>query len=101
MSSANSDPAPVRVDYVGASWCTVCKTVGPAVAELARRHGLPLTVRDVDELPEAEAADIKKVPTVLVYRGGRCIATIVTKHAEALKATLAGLRLAPVSTDDF
>ena len=106
MSSASEAKlafAPLRVDYVGATWCTVCKTVGPAVAEVARRYGLPLVQRDIAELPEEEAAGILKVPTVRVFRGEHCLATIVTKHVESLHATLAIVSVGGPSAvvDDF
>lgn len=74
-----------RVDYIGASWCKVCKIIFPDLERLLTEYSIPLKTFDVD-LDNLE--DIKKVPTVRLYKDDTLIKEIVTEHLKALKSEL-------------
>jgi thiol-disulfide isomerase/thioredoxin len=79
-----------RIEYIGAEWCAVCKTVAPAVKALAHRFGVAVEERSLDEMPEEQQAEITKVPTVRLHSGapGAAPAVVVTKHVDAVRAWL-------------
>lgn len=77
----------IRITYIGASWCKVCVTVKPEVEKITGGFNIPLTVLDVDD-----GVDIKKVPTVRIYRDDVLVKEIVTGHVAALMETLIGLQ---------
>lgn len=89
------------IEYFGATWCKVCGDVKPVLAQLAASLGVAFTEYDIDELDgDAKVADIKKLPTVRLFKDGVLTETIVTKHVESVKAVLASAAKV-VITDDF
>jgi thiol-disulfide isomerase/thioredoxin len=53
--------------YIGATWCTICKTMKPSIEVLTDCYNLELRILDYDaDLTEEQQADIKKVPTIRV-----------------------------------
>ena len=87
--------------YVGAKWCGACKTIKPAVEQLAKRYAIELKSLDYDDdLSEAEKEKITKVPTVTIVQGDRNIAQWNANQVVNLEAYLAAnVKLA--ATDDF
>jgi thiol-disulfide isomerase/thioredoxin len=75
-----------RVDYIGATWCKVCKIVFPELERLLKEYSIPLKTFDVD-LDNLE--DIKKVPTVRLFKDDSLVKEIVTEHVKTLKNELA------------
>ena len=64
---------PVLVDFY-ADWCGPCKAMAPAVDEVARRTmGRVLVAKlDTDRAQvTAQRFDIRGIPTVIVFRGGK------------------------------
>ena len=89
------------IEYYGATWCKVCVTVKPVIETMAKDFAVKFTEYDIDELEGDErVANIKKVPTVRVYKGNELIQEIVTAHASTVKDTLASVKTV-VITDDF
>ena len=64
---------PVLVDFY-ADWCGPCKVMAPSVDQLAAENQGRLLVAklDTDRAPRtAQSFDIRGIPTVIVFRGGR------------------------------
>jgi thioredoxin len=67
---------PVLVDFY-ADWCGPCKTMAPLLDDLAARHAGELLVGklDTDRNPTMAARfQIRGIPTLIAFRGGREVA---------------------------
>ena len=67
---------PVLVD-LWATWCGPCRTVSPALEQLARERAgaLKLVKVDVDAAPAvSQRFAVRAVPTLLLMRDGRVLA---------------------------
>ena len=70
---------PVLVDFY-ADWCAPCHAIAPIVDALATELGDALDVVkvDVDNNQElAETYDIRGIPTLMLFKGGKPVETIV------------------------
>jgi thioredoxin 1 len=61
---------PVLVDFT-APWCGPCRTIVPALEELAEEAGIELVSIDIDENPATAARySVLSLPTVILFVAG-------------------------------
>ena len=76
---------PVLVDF-WALWCVYCRRIAPAYEKIAQQYGEELVVAklNIDEVPEiAEQERIEVIPTLVLYKGGKALGSIVAPESKA------------------
>ena len=77
---------PVLVDF-WAPWCTYCRRIAPAFDKIAQQYADSLIVGkvNIDEEPAlAQQEQFVVIPTLVLYRGGQAVASIVAPEYKAL-----------------
>lgn len=80
---------PVLVDY-WAPWCSYCRRIGPAYDKIAEQYGDEIAVTKInidDEGQLARNEQIEVIPTLVLYRGGKAIGSIVAPESKAMIET--------------
>ena len=75
----------ILVDY-WAPWCSYCRRIGPAYERIADEYGEKLIISkvNIDEEPLlAHQEHIEVIPTLVLYKGGQAIASIVAPESKA------------------
>ncbi len=70
---------PVLVDF-WAEWCGPCRMLAPTVEELATAYGGKVTIGklNVDDNPNtATQFGVRSIPTLLLFKGGEVVESIV------------------------
>ena len=75
---------PVLVDF-WAPWCTYCRRINPALDKIADSRDDVLVVKvNIDEVPElARQEQIEVIPTLVVYKDGFKLGSIVAPESKA------------------
>ena len=76
----------VLVDF-WAPWCSYCRRINPAYEKIAAQYGPDLVVAkvNIDEAPQlAEMEKIEVIPTLVMYRNGIAVASIVAPESKAM-----------------
>ena len=77
---------PLLVDY-WAPWCGYCRRIGPAYDALAREYEgqVDLVKINIDEEADlARQEQIEVIPTLVLYRGGEALGSIVAPGSKAM-----------------
>lgn len=77
---------PVLVDF-WAPWCTYCRRIAPAFDKIAQQYADSLIVGkvNIDEEPAlAQQEQIEVIPTLVLYRGGQAVASIVAPESKTM-----------------
>ncbi len=74
----------ILVDY-WAPWCTYCRRIGPAYEKIAEQYGDIIVAKvNIDEEPLlAQQEQIEVIPTLVLYRNGQTIGSVVAPESKA------------------
>ena len=77
---------PLLVDF-WAPWCSYCRRIGPAYDRIAQQFEEEVNVVKInldEENALAVAEHIEVIPTLVLYRGGKAIDSIVAPESKAM-----------------
>lgn len=77
---------PVLVDF-WAPWCSYCRRIAPAYDRVAEQYAATVEVVkiNIDDEPDlARAEHIEVIPTLVLYRGGEALGSIVAPESKAM-----------------
>ena len=67
-----------------APWCVYCRRIAPAMEKVAQAGGLTVGRVNIDEEPILAAQEqIEVIPTLVLYRGGKALGSIVAPESKA------------------
>lgn len=77
---------PVLVDF-WAPWCTYCRRIEPAYGKIAEQYGDAILVGKInidEEAALAQQEQIEVIPTLVLYRDRKAVASIVAPESKAV-----------------
>ena len=77
--------APVLVEF-WAPWCVYCRRIAPALNKVAEQYSDNLTVAQInidDEPMLANQEQIEVIPTLILYKNGQAIDSVVAPESKA------------------
>ena len=86
FAALTREETPVLVDF-WAPWCTYCRRIGPAYEKIAQEYGDKLIIGKVnidDEPLLASQEQIEVIPTLVLYRDGKAVASTVAPESKAM-----------------
>ena len=75
----------ILVDY-WAPWCSYCRRIAPAYEKIAEQYGAQILVAKVnidEEALLAHSEKIEVIPTLVLYKDGKALASIVAPESKA------------------
>ena len=84
--SARQSDRPVLVEF-WAPWCVYCRRIVPALEKVSEQYADVLSVAQVniDDEPQLAAQEqIEVIPTLVLYRNGEAIGSIVAPESKAM-----------------
>lgn len=81
----NDENKAVLVDY-WAPWCVYCRRIAPAYEKIAEQYGNLIHVAKVnidEEQALAIQEQIEVIPTLVLYKGGQALGSIVAPESKA------------------
>ena len=80
-----SQDKPVLVDF-WAPWCSYCRRIAPAYEKVAEQSGNEIVIAkvNIDEEPLlANQERIEVIPTLVLYKNGKAVGSIVAPESKA------------------
>lgn len=81
----NDNEKPVLVDF-WAPWCVYCRRIGPGLNILAEEYKDQLTIGKInidDEQDLAVLEQIEVIPTLVIFKDGKALGSIVAPESKA------------------
>lgn len=81
----NDEKRPILVDF-WAPWCVYCRRIAPALNIIAEQYGDELIIGKInidDEQDLAVKEQIEVIPTLIIYKGGQALASVVAPESKA------------------